>query len=116
MASAWHELMGRLGYERYVSQGGDWGSVVAGAMARQAPEGLLGIHLNMPATVPGELMPSILVGAPAPDDLSGKENTAFEALSTFFGKNGAYGVLMQTRPQTVGYGLTASPVGLRLDV
>ncbi|PZG17751.1 multidrug MFS transporter [Micromonospora craterilacus] len=112
IARAWHELMGRLGYERYVSQGGDWGSVVADAMGRQAPAGLLGIHVSMPATVPGDLATAIQVGEPAPAGLSGKEKAAFERLSTFFGKNGAYGVLMQTRPQTVGYALTDSPAGL----
>jgi Predicted hydrolases or acyltransferases (alpha/beta hydrolase superfamily) len=109
---AWHELMRRLGYTRYVSQGGDWGSVVASAMARQAPPGLLGIHVNMPATVPGNLVKAINNGDPAPAGLSAKEKAAFDALSTFFTKNAGYGVMMVTRPQTVGYGLSDSPVGL----
>lgn len=109
---AWAELMGRLGYERYVHQGGDWGALVADAMARQAPPGLLGIHVNMPATVPGDLVTAIESGQPAPAGLSDDERTAFETLSVFFLKNAAYGLIMQTRPQTVGYGLTDSPVGL----
>jgi len=112
MGRAWDVLMKRLGYERYVSQGGDWGSVVADAMARQAPAGLLGIHVNMPPTVPGDLMKAILAGDPAPAGLSAKEKAAFESLSTFFAKNAGYGVMMVTRPQTVGYGLSDSPVGL----
>lgn len=112
MGRAWHELMGRLGYKRYVSQGGDWGSVVADVMGRQAPPGLLGIHVNMPATVPGDLMKAILAGDPAPAGLPAKEKAAFEQLSTFFGKNAGYGIMMVTRPQTVGYGLSDSPVGL----
>ena len=70
MARAWHELMRRLGYARYVSQGGDWGSVVADAMGRQAPEGLLGIHVNMPATVPPEIAKALQAGEPAPAGLS----------------------------------------------
>ena len=112
MGRAWHELMGRLGYTRYVSQGGDWGSVVADVMGRQAPPGLLAIHVNMPPTVPGELMKSINAGEPAPAGLSASEKAAFDSLSTFFTKNAGYGAMMVTRPQTVGYGLTDSPVGL----
>jgi pimeloyl-ACP methyl ester carboxylesterase len=112
IARAWHELMGRLGYERYVSQGGDWGAVVADAMGRQRPPGLLGIHVNMPATVPGDLTKGMLGGEPAPTGLSADEKAAYEKLSTFFGLNGAYGVMMQTRPQTVGYALSDSPAGL----
>jgi pimeloyl-ACP methyl ester carboxylesterase len=112
IARAWAELMGRLGYERYVHQGGDWGSLIAVAMARQAPPGLLGIHVNMPATVPGDVDNAIKSGGPAPAGLSDDEKAAFETLSAFFMKNAAYGLMMQTRPQTVGYGLTDSPVGL----
>jgi pimeloyl-ACP methyl ester carboxylesterase len=112
MGRAWHELMTRLGYKHYVSQGGDWGSVVADVMGRQAPPGLLGIHVNMPATVPGALMKLILAGDPAPDGLAVKEKAAFDTLTTFFGKDGAYGTMMATRPQTLGYGLSDSPAGL----
>jgi pimeloyl-ACP methyl ester carboxylesterase len=112
IALAWDVLMKRLGYKRYVSQGGDWGSVVADAMARQAPKGLLGIHVNMPATVPAEVAKAMSAGDPAPADLSADEKIAYESLSNFFKKNGAYGAMMSTRPQTVGYGLTDSPAGL----
>jgi pimeloyl-ACP methyl ester carboxylesterase len=112
IARAWDVLMKRLGYTRYVSQGGDWGSVVADAMARQAPAGLLGIHVNMPATVPADVAKAMNAGDPSPAWLSAKEKAAFDSLSTFFKKNAGYGAMMVTRPQTVGYGLTDSPVGL----
>jgi pimeloyl-ACP methyl ester carboxylesterase len=104
--------MKRLGYTRYVSQGGDWGSVIADAMGRQAPKGLLGIHVNMPAAVPGDVAKLIANGDPPPAGLSADEKAAFESLSTFFSKNAGYGAMMVTRPQTVGYGLSDSPVGL----
>lgn len=109
---AWDVLMKRLGYKRYVSQGGDWGSVVADAMARQAPAGLLGIHVNMPPTVPPDLAKAMNAGAPAPAGLAPDEKAAYDALNTFFKKNAGYGAMMVTRPQTVGYGLTDSPAGL----
>jgi len=109
---AWAVLMQRLGYTRYVSQGGDWGSVIADVMARQAPPGLLGIHVNMPATVPDDVVKAVNDGGPAPAGLSAKETAAYESLSEFFGKNAGYGTMMVTRPQTVGYGLSDSPAGL----
>ncbi|WP_183799268.1 epoxide hydrolase family protein [Mycoplana azooxidifex] len=109
---AWDILMTRLGYERYVSQGGDWGSVVSDKMARQNLKGLLGIHVNMPATVPPDAAKAMSAGDPAPAGLTEEERTAYDALSTFFTRNGAYGTMMTTRPQTVGYGLTDSPAGL----
>lgn len=109
---AWDVLMKRLGYDHYVSQGGDHGSVISDAMARQAPAGLLGIHLTMPATVPSELVGPINSGAAAPANLTSSERMAFESLSRFFGRNAAYGAMMVTRPQTIGYALTDSPVGL----
>jgi pimeloyl-ACP methyl ester carboxylesterase len=112
MASAWDVLMKRLGYKRYVSQGGDWGSVVADAMGRQAPEGLLGIHVNMPATVPADIATALKNGEPAPAGLSAKEKAAFEALNRLYTKGGGYAGIMVTRPQTLGYGLSDSPVGL----
>lgn len=112
IARAWAVLMQRLGYTRYVSQGGDWGSVIADAMARQAPPGLLGIHVNMPATVPDDVAMAIKSGGPAPAGLSPAERSAYDSLSTFFTKNAGYGVMMVTRPQTVGYGLSDSPAGL----
>jgi len=112
IGQAWDVLVKRLGYTRYVSQGGDWGSVVADAMGRQAPKGLLGIHVNMPPTVPADVAKAINDGTPPPAGLSPQEKAAFDSLSTFFGKNAAYGAMMVTRPQTVGYGLTDSPAGL----
>jgi pimeloyl-ACP methyl ester carboxylesterase len=112
IARAWDVLVKRLGYARYVSAGGDWGSVVADAMARQAPPGLLGIHVNMPATVPADVAKALNNGDPAPAGLSAQEKAAFDSLSTFFTKNAGYGAMMVTRPQTVGYGLSDSPVGL----
>jgi pimeloyl-ACP methyl ester carboxylesterase len=112
IARAWAELMKRLGYTRYVAQGGDWGSPVSSAMARQAPAGLLGIHINLPATVPSDVAMALAGGGPAPAGLSEKERAAFDALDTFYKKYRAYGAMMGTRPQTIGYALTDSPVGL----
>jgi len=109
---AWDVLMKRLGYKNYVAQGGDWGSVIADAMGRQAPAGLLGIHVNMPATVPTEVAKAMNAGDPAPAGLSVQERAAYDSLGTFFNKNAGYGIMMVTRPQTVGYGLMDSPVGL----
>ena len=104
--------MKRLGYTRYVAQGGDWGSPVSSAMARQAPAGLLGIHINLPATVPPDVAMVLAGGGPAPAGLSEKERAAFDSLDTFFKKYRAYGAIMGTRPQAIGYALTDSPVGL----
>ena len=112
IARAWAELMRRLGYTRYVAQGGDWGSPVSSAMARQAAAGLLGIHINLPATVPTEIAAVLAVGGPAPAGLSEKERAAFDALDRFYKKYRAYAAMMGTRPQTIGYALTDSPVGL----
>ena len=112
IARAWAELMKRLGYTRYVAQGGDWGSPVSSAMARQAVPGLLGIHINLPATVPSDVATVLATGGPAPAGLSDKERAAFDSLNTFFKKYRAYGVIMGTRPQTIGYALADSPVGL----
>ncbi|MDN6875687.1 epoxide hydrolase [Pseudomonas citronellolis] len=112
VARAWDVLMKRLGYQQYVSQGGDHGSVISDALGRLAPPGLLGIHLNMPATIPAELVKPIDSGDPAPDGLSGDERAAYQALSTFFGRNAAYGAMMVTRPQTIGYSLADSPAGM----
>jgi pimeloyl-ACP methyl ester carboxylesterase len=113
VARTWAELMKRLGYTRYVAQGGDWGAPISGAMARQAPAGLLGVHLNLPATVPPEVAAAVAGGGPAPTGLSEKERAVFESLMTFNKKgNLAYVVTMTARPQAVGYGLTDSPAGL----
>lgn len=112
IARAWAELMQRLGYTRYVAQGGDWGSPVSSAMARQAPAGLLGIHINLPATIPPEVAAALAAGRPAPAGLSEKERAAFDSLDTFFRKYRAYGAIMGTRPQAIGYSLADSPAGL----
>jgi pimeloyl-ACP methyl ester carboxylesterase len=108
---AWDVLMKRLGYNHYVSQGGDWGSVVADAMGRQAPAGLLGIHVNMPATVPPEIAKALNNGEPAPAGLSNAEKAAYESLTNLYKKGGGYAAMMVTRPQTEGYGLADSPAG-----
>ena len=110
IARAWAELMKRLGYVRYVAQGGDWGAPISSAMARHAPAGLLGIHLNYPASVPPEIDRAIRNGDPAPAGLSAAENAAFEALKNFSAKGAGYRAMMGTRPQTLGYGLSDSPV------
>jgi pimeloyl-ACP methyl ester carboxylesterase len=112
IAQAWAELMRRLGYTRYVAQGGDWGAPISGAMARQAPAGLRGIHINLPATLPPELAALLRAGGPEPARLSVKERAAYDAVDTFFNKHRAYAVMMGTRPQTIGYALTDSPAGL----
>jgi pimeloyl-ACP methyl ester carboxylesterase len=112
IARAWAQLMMRLGYTRYVAQGGDWGTPVSSAMARQGAAGLLGIHINLPATVPPEVA-AALTGGPAPTGFTEKEQAVFDALMTS-GKKGnlAYFTMMTARPQTVGYGATDSPAGL----
>ena len=112
IGNAWDVLMKRLGYKNYVSQGGDWGSVIADAMARQAPQGLLAIHVNMPATVPADIAKALKDGDPAPAGLSVKEKAAFVSLNKLYTRGGGYAGMMVTRPQTLGYGLTDSPVGL----
>jgi pimeloyl-ACP methyl ester carboxylesterase len=112
IARAWHELMGRLGYDRYVSQGGDWGSVVSDVLARQAPPGLLGIHVNMPATVPPEIALALNDGDEAPGGLSASEEAAFAQMAALYTQGSGYAEIMVTRPQTVGYALADSPVGL----
>ena len=113
IARTWAELMKRLGYTRYVAQGGDWGSPVTSAMARLAPAGLLGIHINLPAVVPPEVTAAIAAGGPAPAGLSEKERATFDVLSASAKKGSrSYAAMMGTRPQTVGYGLTDSPAGL----
>ncbi|MET1045455.1 MAG: epoxide hydrolase, partial [Hyphomicrobium sp.] len=109
---AWHVLMKRLGYDRYVSQGGDWGAVVSDKMAAQAPEGLLGIHTNMPATVPPEISKALADGEPAPEGLSEDEKAAYGQMNALYTKGAGYALMMVTRPQTLGYALTDSPVGL----
>ena len=102
----------RLGYAYYVAQGGDWGAPISSAMARQAPRGLLGIHINLPATVPADVAAVLASGGPAPAGLSGKERAAFDSLDTFYKKRRAYAAMMGTRPQVIGQALADSPAGL----
>jgi pimeloyl-ACP methyl ester carboxylesterase len=110
MARAWDVLMTRLGYDRYVAQGGDWGAFVVDQMGLQAPAGLLAIHTNMPATVPADVDKALLAGAPAPSGLSADEQRAYEQLVRTFTQVD-YAKYMAARPQTL-YGIADSPVGL----
>jgi pimeloyl-ACP methyl ester carboxylesterase len=112
IASAWTELMRRLGYGHYVSQGGDWGAIISHVMAIQAPEGLLGIHVNMPATVPTAIAKVLSNSDPMPLGLTKEEQKAFASLDAFYKSGSAYSAIMMTRPQTLGYGLSDSPAGL----
>jgi pimeloyl-ACP methyl ester carboxylesterase len=113
IARAWAELMQRVGYTRYVAQGGDWGSPISSAMARQAPPGLLGIHINLPATIPPEVDEALNDRGPAPAGLSEQERAVFESLVAYAREgSAAYNVMMTARPQAIGYGLTDSPAGL----
>jgi pimeloyl-ACP methyl ester carboxylesterase len=105
-------LMKRRGYQHYVAQGGDWGAGIVQAMGRTVPAGLLGLHTNLPATIPNEIGPA-LGGGPLPPGVTDEERAVVEALKGFVGGGGlAYVKMMNARPQAVGYGLTDSPVGL----
>jgi len=110
IAAAWDTLMKRLGYTRYVAQGGDWGAKVSEALARQAPEGLVGIHINLFLNIPPEIARSIAAGDPAPAGLSESEKTAYGQRKALLAL--AYLIEQSTRPQTIGYSLADSPVGL----
>jgi pimeloyl-ACP methyl ester carboxylesterase len=111
IARAWVVLMKRLGYTRFVAQGGDWGAVVVDMMGVQAPPELLGIHTNMPGIFPVEIDQAAFSGLPAPSGLSADEKVAYERVQFVYQKGIAYGFQMGLRPQTV-YGIADSPVGL----
>jgi pimeloyl-ACP methyl ester carboxylesterase len=112
VARAWDTLMKRLGYTRYVSQGGDWGAIISEVMAVQAPPGLLGIHINMPGTVPPDVLRMVRNREPAPATFNDAERTAYAGLQYFYGKGFGYAEMMNTRPQTLGYALADSPVAM----
>jgi pimeloyl-ACP methyl ester carboxylesterase len=111
IARAWVALMKRLGYTKFVAQGGDWGAVVVDVMATQGHPELLGIHTNMPGIFPNEIDQAAFSGAPAPSGLSADEKIAYDRLQFVYQKGIAYGYQMGLRPQTL-YGIADSPVGL----
>ena len=125
IAGAWAELMRRLGYRRYVSQGGDWGAVVTDVLGRQAPDGLVGIHVttllgaierpptaNTQTAIPPEVAKALKNGEPPPAGLSAEETIAYEASECFAASGSGFRAIQGTRPQTIGYSLADSPVGL----
>ena len=111
IARAWVTLMNRIGYTKFVPQGGDWGALIVDVMGTQAAPELLGIHTHMPGVVPPENDKAAFLGAPMPDGLSPEEKLAFERLQFVYSKGIAYGFQMGLRPQTL-YGIADSPVGL----
>ena len=111
IARAWIELMRRLGYTKFVAQGGDWGAIITDLMALQAPPELIAIHTNMPGIFPDEIDKAAFSGVPAPLGLSDDEKVAYERLQFVYQKGIAYGFQMGLRPQTL-YGIADSPVGL----
>jgi len=111
IARTWTELMKRLGYTKYVAQGGDWGALITQLMGAQAAPGLLGIHTNMPGAVPPDIDKAAVAGAPAPSGLSADEQHAYDRLVFFYTRGLAYAQEMGNRPQTL-YGIADSPIGL----
>jgi pimeloyl-ACP methyl ester carboxylesterase len=111
IARAWTVLMKRLGYEKFVAQGGDWGAIITEILGAQAPPELMGIHTNMANVVPNEIDKAAFSGAPAPAGLSADEKLAYERLSFVYAKGIGYGFQLGLRPQTM-YGIADSPVGL----
>ena len=111
IARAWVELMKRLGYQKFVAQGGDWGAIVVDVMGTQAAPELLGIHTNMPGIFPPDIDQAAFTGKPAPSGLSADEKVAYDCLLFEYQKGIAYGFQMGLRPQTL-YGIADSPVGL----
>jgi pimeloyl-ACP methyl ester carboxylesterase len=111
IARAWTELMKRLGYARFVAQGGDWGAIVVDMMGVQAPPELLGIHTNMPGIFPADIDGAAFSGAPTPSGLSEDERIAYERLKFVYAKGIGYGFQMGLRPQSL-YGIADSPVGI----
>jgi pimeloyl-ACP methyl ester carboxylesterase len=111
IARAWVVLMKRLGYQKFVAQGGDWGAVIVDMMGVQAPPELLGIHTNMPGIFPADIDGAAFSGAPAPSGLSADEKLAYDRLQFVYQKGIGYGFQMGLRPQTL-YGIADSPVGL----
>jgi pimeloyl-ACP methyl ester carboxylesterase len=111
IARAWAELMKRLGYDRYVATGGDWGGQIVDLMGVQAPPGLLGIHTNFPGAVRSDVAAAVQSGGPAPSGLNDEETRLYEKLRDFFATDVAYALELGTHPQTL-YGIADSPVGL----
>jgi pimeloyl-ACP methyl ester carboxylesterase len=111
IARAWVELMKRLGYKKFVAQGGDWGSPVSNEMAKLGAPELFGIHVNLPGVVPPEIVKAVASGDPAPANLAPDEKHAFDQLKVQFTKRRAYAQIMGTRPQTLA-ALADSPAGL----
>jgi pimeloyl-ACP methyl ester carboxylesterase len=111
IARAWATLMHRLGYTRYVAQGGDWGNAISEVMALQQPPGLLAIHTNMAATVPADVSKALAFHQPPPAGLTAEERHAWDQLDFFYTKGLGYALEMSYRPQTL-YGIMDSPVGL----
>jgi pimeloyl-ACP methyl ester carboxylesterase len=111
IASAWAELMKRLGYDRYVATGGDWGGQIVDLMGAQAPPGLIGIHTNFPGAVRPDVAAAVQSGGPAPAGLNDEETRLYEKLADFFATDVFYALELGTHPQTL-YGIADSPVGL----